>query len=224
MTCTLCGVLSTALGLATHIETTEVSLWLFIRGLPFLMKNISGALKLLLCLSVLGQWILAAPKQKKLRCSFELSHQWKTQCRKVSLLLSHLAASWIWRKEFIYYPPRTSPWSGTQGCRQVSAACGCGAEAGEFLLAACLTENKLLPSASPAEHRAGFDSCNVTERWGWAGKWCSEWLLHRLLLANWHNALRFYFYHYFVKPAGNSPFPLFPQASLGTFCVKSVNP
>lgn len=73
MSCTLCGVLSTALGLSTQIETTEVSLWLFIRGLPFLMKNISAALKLLLCLSVLGQWILAAPKQKKLRCSSELS-------------------------------------------------------------------------------------------------------------------------------------------------------
>lgn len=151
-------------------------------------------------------------------------YQWKMQGRKVSLLLlllPHLAAGWIWRKEYIYYPHKTSPWNSTQGCRQVSAACGCRPEAGELLLAAWLTEKQVLPSDIPAEHRAVFASCNVSERWGWAGKCCSEWLLHRLLLASWYYALRFYFYHYFVKPAGNSLFPLFPQASLGAYCVKS---
>lgn len=172
-------------------------LWLFIRALPFLMKNVSGALKLLLCLSVVGWWILATPNQKKLKCSSELSLPVENATQE-SVIAVHAVITfscccsrtgWIWRKGNIYYPHKTSPLSAasensTQGCRQVGAACGCRPEERELLLAACFTENKLLLSDSPAEHRAVFASCNVSERWSWAGKWCSEWLLHRLLLAN----------------------------------------
>lgn len=170
------------------------------------MKNISGALKLLLCLSVTGWWILAAPNQKKLKCSSELSLPVENAMQEIVTAVNAVitfgcwcsSTGWIWRKGNIYYPHKTSPLSAapensTQGCRQVSAACGCRPEERELLLAACFTENKLLPSDSPAEPRAVFASCNVSERWSWAAKWCSEWLLHRLLLANLHYALRFYF-------------------------------
>lgn len=103
-------------------------LWLFIRGLPFLMKNNSGAL------SVIGQWILGAPNQEKLRCSSELSLPVENAVQEsVTAVIAVTSFScWLDLKKGIYLlPTQNSPWNSTQGCRQVSAACGCGPEAGD---------------------------------------------------------------------------------------------
>lgn len=137
------------------------------------------------------------------------------QCRKVSLLLLLLAclAGLVGFEERNIFTTHTKLPLYQQLLRTAprGAACGCRPEARELLLAACCTENKLLPSDSPAEHRALFASCNVSERWSWAAKWCSEWLLHRLLLASLDGALFYFFtitlsrlqeihrFHYFHK-------------------------
>lgn len=149
------------------------------------------------------------------------------------LLLAHLAAGVVGvvgfeeRSIFVTYPKLSLSQQ-----LLTTAPRGAGSECFSWLwdrsrraFADCLLYQKqVLPSDSPAEHGGGFASCKCPWEVEWSRKMVLWWLLHRLLLASPDYALRFYFCHYFVKPAENSLFPLFPRVSLSTYCVKSMNP